>query len=70
MAKGLNTVSSQDDWQTEDDLRTLARAEEIKGDKKRYKAALALAKTKIQDLQDLQDDAVTEGPEEAKEAKK
>lgn len=51
------TAKSPDDWQIDDDLRTLARAEEIKNDPKRYKAALARAQEKIDALQDLQDDA-------------
>lgn len=58
-----------DDWQVEDDLRTLSKAEEIKQDPKRYKAALAMAKDKIKALGDLQDDATSESGEEAKEAK-
>lgn len=43
-----------DDWQADDDLRTLARAEEIRKDSKRFKAALAKAKEKIAALQSLQ----------------
>jgi hypothetical protein len=43
-----------DDWQADDDLRALARAEEIKKDPKRFKAALAKAKEKIGALQALQ----------------
>lgn len=58
-----------DDWQTEDDLRTLSKAEEIKQDPKRYKAALAMAKSKIKALADLQADASEDAGEEAKEAK-
>lgn len=58
-----------DDWQTEDDLRTLSKAEEIKQDPKRYKAALAMAKSKIKALADLQADASDDAGEEAKEAK-
>lgn len=52
-----SAIKSSDDWQVDDDLRTLARAEEIKNDPKRYKAALAKAQEKIAALQDLQDDA-------------
>jgi hypothetical protein len=47
-------VKSDDDYQAEDDLRTLARAEEIRKDSKRFKAALAKAKEKIGALQALQ----------------
>lgn len=60
---------AMDDWQTEDDLRTLSKAEEIKQDPKRYKAALAMAKSKIKALADLQADASDDAGEEAKEAK-
>ena len=38
------------DWQAEDDLRTLTRAEEIKADPKRMKAAQMLAKEKLAEL--------------------
>lgn len=62
-------ISMPDEWQTEDDLRILSRAEEIKQDPKRYKAALAMAKEKIKALSDLQDDASAEAGGEAKEAK-
>ncbi|WP_374257625.1 hypothetical protein [Aquabacterium sp.] len=58
-----------DDWQTEDDLRTLSKAEEIKQDPKRYKAALAMAKDKIKSLNDLQADASEDAGEEAAETK-
>ena len=50
----LNASKGPDEWQAEDDLRALARAEEIKNDPKRYKAALAKAKEKIAALQDVQ----------------
>ena len=70
MAKGKSiAVSAPDDWQTEDDLRILSKAEEIKQDPKRYKAALAMAKSKIKALNDLQADASEDAGEEAKEAK-
>lgn len=52
-----------DNYQADSDLRCLASAEEIKGDKKRYKAALELAKSKIKDLQDLQEEADEEAAE-------
>ena len=70
MAKNTTAkATAPDDWQTEDDLRTLSRAEEIKQDPKRYKAALAMAKSKIKALNDLQADASEDAGEEAKEAK-
>lgn len=39
-----------DDWQTEDDLRTLCRAEEIKKDSKRMSKCKALAKKKMMEV--------------------
>lgn len=38
-------------WQTEEDLRTLARAEEIKKDKARFAACKAMARTKVAEMQ-------------------
>lgn len=69
MANAKASAPSMDEWQVEDDLRTLSRAEEIKADPKRYKAALAMAKEKIQALADLQEDAASESKEEAGESK-
>lgn len=37
------------DWESEDDARTLARAEEIKGDTKRYNKAVAAAKRLVKE---------------------
>ncbi|SDZ16852.1 hypothetical protein [Delftia lacustris] len=55
MAKASTTsISSDDDWRVEEDMRTLARAEEIRKDPKRLKAALAKAREKIAELQSLQ----------------
>ncbi len=49
--KGLNeTVPSNDDWQAEDDLLTLMRAEAIKADPKRYDRARALAKKRMTEV--------------------
>ena len=53
MAKSTG-IGMDKDWQAEDDMRTLARAEEIRKDPKRHKAALAKAKEKIAELQNLQ----------------
>lgn len=53
--KVLNAVAAVDDWQTEDDLRTLMRAEEIEKDPKRYKAAKELAKKKLLEMASLVD---------------
>ncbi|AVQ81659.1 hypothetical protein [Variovorax sp. PMC12] len=46
-----------EDWQIDSDLRTLAEAEEIRKDPKRFKAALARAKEKIAALQAVQEEA-------------
>ena len=55
MAKASTTsISSDDDWRVEEDMRTLARAEEIRKDPKRLKAALDKAREKIAELQSLQ----------------
>lgn len=48
------SIGPASDYQAEDDMRTLARAEEVKKDPKRYKAALAKAKEKMAELQSLQ----------------
>lgn len=39
------------DWQAEDDMRTLARAEEIKRDRGRYTAAKKCARRKVRELE-------------------
>ena len=44
------TASADHDWQAEDDMRTLARAEEIKRDPKRLAAAKAAAKKKLEEV--------------------
>ncbi|BDE74078.1 MULTISPECIES: hypothetical protein [Delftia] len=55
MAKASTTsIPSDADWRADEDMRTLARAEEIRKDPKRLKAALAKAKEKIAELQNLQ----------------
>lgn len=43
---GMSMVSN-DDWQCEDDLRTLTRAKEIEADPKRMAKCQALAKQKM-----------------------
>lgn len=47
-------IAPDTDWRAEDDMRTLARAEEIKKDRTRYRAALAKAREKMAELQALQ----------------
>lgn len=57
MAKDKNQIATSGDhgkWQAEDDMRTLARAEEIRKDSKRFKAAVAMAKEKVKELEALQ----------------
>ena len=54
MANKTSGIAMEKDWQAEDDMRTLARAEEIRKDPKRLKAALTKAKEKIDELQHLQ----------------
>ncbi|MDH0364653.1 hypothetical protein ABE607_16165 [Comamonas aquatica] len=57
MAKDKNLIATSGDhdkWQAEDDMRTLARAEEIRKDAKRFKAAVAMAKEKVKELEALQ----------------
>lgn len=39
------------DWQAEDDLRHLTHAAAVKADPKRHKAATALARQRIQEMQ-------------------
>lgn len=53
MAKKSNAIAmtkSEDDWQAEDDLRTLMRAEEIEKDPKRLAKAQSLAKKRLLEL--------------------
>lgn len=55
MAKGKNSTiaamaKSEAEWRAEDDMRTLARAAEIRNDPKRLKAAQELAKAKLLEL--------------------
>ena len=48
-------IGSYDDskWRAEDDMRTLARAEEVKADPKRLAAAKKIAKEKLAELQSI-----------------
>lgn len=43
--------SEMDRWQAEEDVRTLARAEEIRNDPKRLAAAKKMAASKLAELQ-------------------
>ena len=51
MVKSPVTSSEDKSWQAEDDLRTMAHAEEIKCDPARMKACQQLAKKKMADIQ-------------------
>lgn len=42
-----------DDYAAQDDMMTLVRAEEIKKDKKRFAAAQAMARKKIEDMENV-----------------
>lgn len=44
-------IAMDKEWQAEEDMRTLARANEIRADKKRLKAALAMAAKRITELE-------------------
>jgi hypothetical protein len=46
-------ISGNSDWMAEDDMRTLARAEEVKKDAKRFKAAKAVAMKRIAEMEDV-----------------
>ena len=46
------TASPADDWRTGEDLHHLTQAHKIKSDPKRHKAALALARSRIQEMKD------------------
>lgn len=50
MAKKGSVSAAGDDWQAEDDMRTLVRAMEIKRDPKRLAAAQACAKRKLEEV--------------------
>lgn len=54
-----------DNYQAEDDLRTLSRAMQIKADKKRFKAAMKLANAQIEALESL--DPVADAKEDKAE---
>jgi hypothetical protein len=57
MSKTAAAPSSYDkqeaEWRAEDDMRTLARAEEVKRDPKRLAAARACAKKKLAELKSV-----------------
>lgn len=53
MAKTVS-IGMDKDWRAENDMRTLAEAQEIRNDSKRFKAAVAKAAEKVKELQALQ----------------
>ena len=46
----MAVTAASDDWQTEEDLRTLCRAEEIEKDPKRMAKVTALAQKKMVEM--------------------
>ena len=55
MPKNTAMDVSEAEWQAKSDMRTLAEAEEIRKDPKRYKAAMEKAKEKLAEIQSLLD---------------
>lgn len=49
----MRGIAMDKEWQAEDDMRTLVRAEEIRKDTKRMKAAQAIAKKRADELKSL-----------------
>ncbi|MDH0900726.1 hypothetical protein N5C12_15380 [Comamonas aquatica] len=49
----MRGIAMDKEWQAEDDMRTLVRAEEIRKDPKRLKAAQAMAKKRADELKSL-----------------
>jgi len=47
---GISSSRSEQEWQSQSDLDTLMRCEQIEADPKRLAAAQALAKQRMQDL--------------------
>jgi len=49
----MRGISMDKEWQAEEDMRTLVRAEEVRKDPKRLKAAQAIAKKRADELKGL-----------------
>ena len=49
----MRGIAMDKEWQAEDDMRTLVRAEEIRKAPKRLKAAQAMAKKRADELKSL-----------------
>ena len=45
--------ADEERWRAEDDMRTLAKAEEIRLDKPRHRRAIAMAKEQVANLQKI-----------------
>lgn len=53
MAKKIGMPMASDDWQCEDDIRTLCRAKEIEKDPKRMAKCKEMAKKKMLEMADV-----------------
>lgn len=53
MTHGKTKATTTEPWQVESDMRTLLEAEEIRSDRKRFKAAAALAKKKSEEMESV-----------------
>jgi hypothetical protein len=61
--KMIKSLGMDNNYQAQDDVRTLVRASEIQKDKKRFKAAMKYAQDQIESLEDL--DPVADAKEDA-----
>ena len=66
----MPSIASDAKWQAESDARTLADAEKIKSDPKRYKAALKSIQEQCSALMDVMEDDAEEQTEPAAEQDK
>lgn len=69
MAKTMPSAMPMDNYQAQDDVRTLARAHEIKSDKKRHAAAQKHAATEMEKMRAIgmpMDGKTIEGKEKGK----
>lgn len=57
LSASAQMAKSEAEWRAEDDMRTLARAAEIRKDAKRLAAAQALAKKKLLELAQVAGDS-------------
>lgn len=54
MSNSMTETKSEEDWQAESDARTIAEAETIKSDEKRFAAAQVAAKRMLEEKQEEQ----------------